>query len=168
MKKRKVVRRMKAKRTVRKAKSKKPFVVTDRNIHRIMNLPNGTIIHAYKVTTLKGKGPYKPRKWLTYRARQTYTAEFVDMDQNENCAAGLHLATLRWCLTEWGGRIAPGKDRKYKLFLAETVKDDLTCVPFDTDGKFRVRQLRLLKTVKVTKGDEERAVNQKNAQDYAH
>ena len=93
-------------------------------------------VRAYKLVDKNGYGPY--RNEIQYRTGQTYEAE-INPDENEQCGAGINLATLPWCMSEW----QPG----YRILIAEfTIKDPATdiCIPIASDGKFRVRKCKIV------------------------
>ena len=93
-------------------------------------------VRAYKLVNKNGYGPY--RNEIQYRTGQTYEAE-INPDENEQCGAGINLATLAWCMSEW----RPG----YRILIAEfSVKDPATdiCIPVASDGKFRVRKCKIV------------------------
>ncbi len=93
-------------------------------------------VRAYKLVDKNGYGPY--RNEIQYRTGQTYEAE-INPDENEQCGAGINLATLPWCMSEW----QPG----YRILIAEfTIKDPATdiCIPVASDGKFRVRKCEIV------------------------
>ena len=93
-------------------------------------------VRAYKLVDKNGYGPY--RNEIQYRTGQTYEAE-INPDENEQCGAGINLATLPWCMSEW----RPG----YRILIAEfSIKDPATdiCIPVASDGKFRVRKCQIV------------------------
>ena len=93
-------------------------------------------VRAYKLVNKNGYGPY--RNEIQYRTGQTYEAE-INPDENEQCGAGINLATLPWCMSGW----QPG----YRILIAEfTIKDPATdiCIPIASDGKFRVRKCKIV------------------------
>ena len=93
-------------------------------------------VRAYKLVDKNGYGPY--RNEIQYRTGQTYEAE-INPDENEQCGAGINLATLPWCMSEW----RPG----YRILIAEfSIKDPATdiCIPVASDGKFRVRKCEIV------------------------
>jgi hypothetical protein len=91
-------------------------------------------IRAYKLVTADGIGPFNGG--ITYAVGQTYAVEDADTDEAGTCAAGIHLATLDWCLR----RYQPG----YRILIAEFHKDDIAAIPIGSDGKFRVHRCRMV------------------------
>ena len=86
-------------------------------------------IRAYKIVNENNEGIY----WggPAYEVGQRIEVDKWDSDENKDCAAGINLATLDWCLKEW----KPGR----KLLLCEFDKEDIVCIPIGSDGKFRVK-----------------------------
>jgi hypothetical protein len=67
----------------------------------------------------------------------------ANTDPNEQCGAGIHVATLPWVMREWR--------KGYKVLLVEFLADDIACIPFGTDGKFRLHRCRVVGEKDVTK-----------------
>ncbi len=80
---------------------------------------------------------------MTYLAGTTLDEPNADPDEKKDCAAGINLATLDWCLREW-------KDG-YRIMLCEFKRRDLACVPIGSDGKFRVRRCKVLREIDLSK-----------------
>jgi hypothetical protein len=95
-------------------------------------------IRAYKLVTAERTGPTYPS--ITYEMGKTYTESNFCTEESEQCAAGINLATLDWCLKEW----RPG----YRIFIASFKRkhgnDDNICVPIGSDGKFRVKSCKIV------------------------
>ena len=92
-------------------------------------------IRAYKLVTTKGSGPYYPN--LTYKVGKTVSVKTVCKDESKQCAEGISLATLDWCIKEWEGGC--------KILVAEFVSKDIAAIPIATDGKFRVRKCKIIR-----------------------
>ena len=91
-------------------------------------------IRAYKLTKPDGTGPYYPE--IKYEVGENYSVEQANCDETIQCAAGISLATLDWCLKEY----KPG----YRIFVAEFRNKDIACVPVGSDGKFRVHRCKIV------------------------
>jgi hypothetical protein len=91
-------------------------------------------IHLYKLVTAKSVGPFNGG--IKYQAGKSYEVENADADEAVQCAAGINLATLDWCLREWrnGNRI----------LVAEFVAADIAAIPHVTDGKIRVHRCKIV------------------------
>ena len=87
-------------------------------------------IRAYKLVTSAGVGPFNGG--ITYEAGQSYEVAGANTDEAEHCAAGISLATLPWCLANWGAG--------NKILIAEFTAADIAAIPVGTDGKFRVHR----------------------------
>ena len=95
---------------------------------------NGTI-RAWKYLK-DGRSPYQNKEYVTdkeYETRDYDTNPFV------NCGKGLNVATLSWCYND--------SINKNGITFIEVEFDakDIVCIPYTTDGKFRVKKLKVLK-----------------------
>jgi len=87
-------------------------------------------IRAYKLVTAELTGPYYPT--TTYEHGKTVTADVTCDDVHQQCAPGISVATLDWCMRNW--------KEGYRILIVEFDRADLVCIPIATDGKFRVRE----------------------------
>ena len=94
-------------------------------------------IRAYKLTKPDGSGPTYPG--LTYEVGKTVKAADANTDPDDHCGAGVNLATLPWCLSQW----RPG----YRIFVCEFTRADIACIPTATDGKFRVHRCKAVREI---------------------
>jgi len=92
-------------------------------------------VRAYKLVNEKGEGPFNGG--INYLDGEEFTTASFNGDENEQCGAGINLATLDWVMKEWklGFRIL------IMEFFVNHPKNNL-CIPTATDGKFRVKQCR--------------------------
>jgi uncharacterized protein YjbI with pentapeptide repeats len=90
-------------------------------------------IRAYKLVTSKGVGPYNGG--ITYEMNGEYSVDNADCT-DEQCAAGINLATLDWCMREWR--------EGYRILVAEFQSKDIASIPMATDGKFRVHRCKIV------------------------
>jgi len=91
-------------------------------------------IRAYKLTKYDAKGPYYPE--IKYKVGETYNIENANCDEQQQCAAGISLATLDWCIKEW--------KEGYRIFIAEFTTKDIAAIPIASDGKFRVHKCKII------------------------
>ena len=91
-------------------------------------------IRAYKLTKQDGTGPYYPE--IKYEVGKTYSVENADCDETKQCAEGISLATLDWCIKEFR--------EGYRIFIAEFSSKDIACIPIGSDGKFRVKKCKIV------------------------
>ena len=63
----------------------------------------------------------------------------IDYNSRLDCGAGLNLATLEWC----SSYAAPYWD-KNRIILKVKFNLDAICIPFISDGKFRVQQCEVI------------------------
>ena len=129
----------------------KPVVATGRNLHKLMDLPPSTVIHAFKVVRANGAPPAYPdvRPKLRYVVGRTIIERNCDTDTEELCGSGLNVATLRWCLETCYGDSC----NRYAGDLLITVAfkpSDIGAVPRWSQGKFRVRRLTVISAKPMT------------------
>ena len=74
---------------------------------------------------------------LTYTIGATVEAKTCDPDENQQCGAGINIASLPWCCREWR--------KGLRILLVEFTAKDIVAVPFATDGKFRTRKVKVIK-----------------------
>ncbi len=115
---------------LRDAKNVNPYRVTPLLMLRDQPGP----IWAYKLVTASGVGPFNGG--ITYRVGEEYAVTDADTDAARQCAPGINLATLDWCMSEWR--------EGYRIFVAEFFSGDIAAIPTATDGKFRVRRCRIV------------------------
>jgi len=106
----------------------------ERSTPLLMLLDQPGSIRAYKLVTEKGVGPFNGG--ITYEAGKDYSEPNANTDPMEQCAAGLNVATLDWCLREWR--------EGYRVLIVEFTAADIACIPHGTDGKFRLKRMRVV------------------------
>ena len=89
-------------------------------------------IRAYKMTSASGRSPIHPHGQITYSVGSTHEVANALPDVNEQCGAGINVATLDWIMREW----QPG----YRIFVVEFEATDIAAIPTATDGKFRLHR----------------------------
>ena len=96
-------------------------------------------IRAYKLVNQNGEGiysrqnDYSPINYLDPTMEEFAVLNFDMNDQNQ-CGAGINLATLDWCIKEW--------KLSYRILIMEFTANDIAAIPIGTDGKFRVKRCR--------------------------
>ena len=95
------------------------------------------------------KSPFQEDK-ITYKVGKTYSLkkDKCNFDEYELCGSGLNIATLDWCLRETECDL--GKTYIEVEFTAK----DIVAIPYNSDGKFRVKKLKVIK--KLTKKELEK------------
>ena len=93
-----------------------------------------SLIHAYKLVRENGEGPFNGG--IIYAEGQECAVANANRDENVQCAAGINLATMDWCLSNW----EPG----YRILVAEFTAADIAAIPHATDGKFRVTRCKIV------------------------
>ena len=91
-------------------------------------------IRAYKLVTADSVGPFNGG--VVYALGAEVEAPDANVDVSLQCAAGINLATLDWCMREWR--------EGYRILIAEFFAADIAAIPTATDGKFRVRRCRIV------------------------
>lgn len=107
-------------------------------------LPKGTIIHAYKATTRRGRPPYNDDGTIVYAVGYEYSERDYSTKKGEVCGKGLNVATMNWIIGDFYYEIQCGG---YNVFLVSFSPKDIVCVPYRTDGKFRVKRFDVIKNV---------------------
>jgi hypothetical protein len=85
-------------------------------------------IRAYKLVNAKMEGPYNGG--IKYKTGKEIKVPSADTNINAQCAPGINVATLDWCLRHW--------QKGYKVMLVEFTAEDIAAIPTATDGKFRL------------------------------
>jgi hypothetical protein len=88
-------------------------------------------------------GDCSPYQKTVYKVGKTYEVKDFDTDIFNLCGKGINVASLEWCLQDTGFNLN-------KTYVeVEFDACDIICVPFASDGKFRVRKIKVLR--KLTK-----------------
>jgi len=90
-------------------------------------------IRAYKLVNSENVGPFNGG--IIYLKGKSYSVK-ANTDENKQCAAGINLATLDWCMREWR--------EGYKILVVEFTAKDIAAIPTATDGKFRVSKCKVV------------------------
>lgn len=91
-------------------------------------------IRAYKLVNAYFEGPYNGG--IKYIEGENVVVDNADTDENIQCAAGINLATLDWCMNNWISG--------YHILIAEFEAADIAAIPTGTDGKFRVKKCQIV------------------------
>ena len=108
----------------------------ERSTPLLMLLDQPCKIRAYKLVDSKYRSPIQTHGKLSYAVGKTISVEDANTDPREHCAAGVNVATLDWCLTNW-------KDG-YRILVVEFEAADIACIPTATDGKFRLHRCTVI------------------------
>ena len=104
------------------------------NPHRctplLMLLDQPGPIRAYKLVNEYGEGHVNGG--LKYVIGESVEVPDANTDPAEHCAAGVHVATLDWCMREWRAG--------YRILVVEFTASDIAAIPTATDGKFRLHR----------------------------
>ena len=100
----------------------------------LMLLDQPGLIRAYKLIDSGGEGPYNGG--ICYEQGQSYSVESANTDPGAQCAAGIHLATLDWCMKQWR--------EGFRILVVEFTAKDIAAIPTATNGKFRVHRCRVV------------------------
>jgi hypothetical protein len=95
-------------------------------------------------------GPYQNS---IYEVSKTYEVDDVDRDIYNLCGRGINVASIEWCLRDANFDL----DKTY-IEVEFDVKD-IVCIPFASDGKFRVKKIRVVR--KLSKKEIEKEFKQK-------
>jgi uncharacterized protein YjbI with pentapeptide repeats len=97
------------------------------------------LIRSYKLVRSDGTGPYAADNGGTpilYEIGQQYEVKDADTDENRECAVGISLATLDWCMRGWR--------EGYRILIAEHTASDIAAIPIGSDGKYRVFRCKVI------------------------
>jgi hypothetical protein len=111
---------------LRDAKGVNPYLTTP--LHMLTDQPGQ--IRAYKLVNADGEGP--TNGGITYIVGETVEVSDASTDPMVNCAAGINVATLDWCMREW--------EAGYRILLVEFTAADIASIPTGSDGKFRLHR----------------------------
>ena len=115
---------------LRGAKGFKPEFSTD----LLMLLDQPGKIRAYKLVNEAGEGPINGG--LKYEIGKPVSVADADTNAETQCAAGVNVATLPWCLREWRAG--------YRILIVEFEAKDIAAIPHGTDGKFRLHRCNVI------------------------
>jgi len=114
-----------------------------KNLLPIYDFSNLTILknqknklRAYKFLT-GDRSPYNGEK--KYQVGKTYIEKNYDTNIFEQCGKGLNVATIEWCLRD------ADKDLKKTYIEVEFSPKDIAAIPFNSDGKFRIKKFKVLR-----------------------
>jgi hypothetical protein len=97
-------------------------------------------IRAYKLVKPNGEGPYNGG--IVYEVGKSYEVEDASTDEDDQCAAGISLADLPWCIQQWR--------EGYRILLCEFTAKDIAAIPVASDGKFRVHRMKVVKELDIS------------------
>lgn len=120
---------------LRGAKFTEPIYIAD--LYSLKLLPKNTKLTFWKYIQ-NGKSPYQNS---VYKVGKTYTEKEFNKNEFEDCGEGLNIATLGWVL-----RDSVGKDN-VRLLEVEFKVSDIVAIPYYTDGKFRVKKMKVLRKI---------------------
>lgn len=85
------------------------------------------------------KSPIQTDTPIFYEVGKTYREEDFDTDEKEECGSGLNVATIQWCIQN------SLNDKDVDFIEVEFKVKDIVAVPYFTDGKFRVKKLKVIR-----------------------
>jgi len=91
-------------------------------------------IRAYKLVNADMEGPYNGG--IKYQKGKIASVEDANTDDTKQCAAGINISTLDWCMREWR--------EGYRILIVEFTAKDIAAIPIATDGKFRVHRCKVV------------------------
>jgi hypothetical protein len=97
-------------------------------------------IRLYKLVTAGGSGPFNGG--ITYRVGESYAVTDANTDSTIDCGAGINVATLDWCLSNW--------QDGYRVLVVEFTKADIAAIPTATDGKIRLHRCSVVSEKDIT------------------
>jgi uncharacterized protein YjbI with pentapeptide repeats len=106
----------------------------ERFLSLLMLLDQPGKIRAYKLVNSENIGPFNGG--ITYEIGQSYEVKDASTDYAKDCAEGINVATLDWCLMNW--------QKGFKVLLVEFEAKDIACIPTASDGKFRLFRCKVI------------------------
>jgi hypothetical protein len=113
-----------------------------KNISKIFQSPLSILksqkgkLRAFKYLSKYGFSPYKN---MNYIVGETYIEENCNTNEMQECGKGLSIATLDWCLRDSCCDLS-------KIYIeVEFDAKDIVAIPYVSDGKFRVRKLKVIR-----------------------
>ena len=98
-------------------------------------------IRAYKLVNRYGEGIY--RGGLKYEVGHSVSVRDANTEPDTQCGAGINVATLDWCMSEW-------TDSR-RILIVEFEAKDIACIPTATDGKFRLHRCDVIEELDLAK-----------------
>ena len=115
------------------AKYEEPLFLPD--LYSLKLLPPETKLCFWKYLK-NGASPYQEDQ---YEVGKEYSANEFDSNEANLCGNGLNVATLTWCLKD--------SFRADEFIEVEFLAGDIVAIPYATDGKFRVKKLKVLQQI---------------------
>jgi uncharacterized protein YjbI with pentapeptide repeats len=94
-------------------------------------------IAAFKLVNERGEGFVEGG--VKYPVGKEVEEPNANCDPGTHCGAGLNIADLPWVLREWS--------EGYRVLLVEHRPEDIAAIPHGTDGKYRVKRLKVLRDI---------------------
>ena len=104
----------------------------------ILKYQKGKLV-AFKYLNKKMVSPYQGS---LYEVGKTYKESDVDTNELVECGRGLNVATLEWCLRNTNRNI-----ENHVYIEVEFDAKNIVAIPYFTDGKFRVSELKVVRVV---------------------
>jgi hypothetical protein len=105
-------------------------IVPERSTPLLMLLDQPGKIRAYKLVDADLRSPIQSAGKLKYEIGKTISVMDANTNPNNHCAAGVNVATLDWCLSNWR--------EGCRILIVEFEAKDIACIPTATNGKFRL------------------------------
>lgn len=118
---------------LRGAKYKEPLFLCD--LYSLKLLPKNTVLTFWKYLK-DGLSPYRN---MEYEVGKEYQFGDYNSDENDQCGEGCNVATLMWCLKD--------NSSADEFIEVEFKVKDIVAVPYVTDGKFRVKRIKVLRKI---------------------
>jgi len=111
------------------------------DLYILKQQPPDTLLRAFKILREDWRAPYQK---LSYKNKIGKWVEYnkYDTDERKLFGEGLDVATLEWCLKKKFAHPC------YIIVEVEFYAKDIVAIPYATDGRFRVRRMRVLREVK--------------------
>jgi hypothetical protein len=106
------------------------------DLYALKLLPKTMKLRFWKYLEKDGMSPFQGFK---YEVEKTYSFKEYDKDERTTCSKGGNVATLMWCLCN--------SHSCHEYVEVEFAVKDIVAIPYATDGKFRVKKLKVLRKI---------------------
>jgi hypothetical protein len=103
------------------------------DLYILKSQPPKTKLVAYKFLNQDLTSPYQN---FQYEIGETYTCDDYNDDERITCDKGLNVATLSWCKRNM-------ESNKQIIVEVSFLAGDIVAIPYATDGKFRVKKMKI-------------------------
>ena len=114
--------------------------VTQDNLQKLRREKGDVVFYAYKHSRKDGSSSFYPSLLpvLVCKPDAELVVRKASTNIHRRCDAGVNVSTLYWQVWHY-------KHRCHILWLVAFRKEDIACIPTDSDGKFRLFRCRVVR-----------------------